>query len=327
MSRLGVIGVLLALTAALPGCADREQIPPSSSTPTPTTSSTESSTQEASAPPAPDELRVAISDDQPGLGEKKDGTYTGLDADVARFVAAELGVEQVTFIRSVPDQRDEILTTGQADLVIAAYSMTEERAERVRFAGPYLVTGQDLLVPEDSTIRSPKDLRGRIVCGATGASGTVRLVDRFSGLRIAQEPTVAACVQRLRDGDVDAVTSDATILAGYLSGDKDERDLKLTGKQFSTERYGIGMRPEDEQLCERVTDALETMVRSGAWRTAVRTNLPPPQLIGTRTYVSPKVEPCLHVPPEPTEQTGPEPASSTKGDSSSAPPTRSSSTG
>ena len=304
MRRVGVAAALVALLAALPGCADRERIPPSTTTST-TTTTMGPTTSEASAPPAPDELRVAISDDQPGLGLKREGTYTGLDADVARFVAGQLGVEQVTFVRSVPDQRDELLATRQADLVVASYSMTEERARTVRFAGPYLVTGQDLLVREGSKIGSPKNLRGKTVCGATGSAGTALLVEKFVGLRIVTEPTVAACVERLREGEVAAVTSDAAILAGYLMDDEGERDLKLTGTQFSTERYGIAMRPEDEQLCERVTAALETMMRSGAWRRAVRSNLPEAQLIGTRTYVTPQVEPCLHTPEQDETETSP----------------------
>src|SRR5690606_9942867 len=94
-------------------------------------------------------LTIGIKIDQPGLGLRKpDGTYAGFDVDVARYIAKELGVPEsgITFKEAQSANREPFIQQGQVDMVIATYSITDERKEKVSFAGPYLVTGQDILI-------------------------------------------------------------------------------------------------------------------------------------------------------------------------------------
>ena len=267
-------------------CSQAVDVPPSTSTPTPGTT-----TSSDGLPPAPDRLRVAISFDQPGLGVKDGDDYSGLDVDVSRYVAQQMGTERITFVQAIPDQRETLLATGQVDMVVSSYSMTPQRAEQVRFAGPYLVTDQELLLPRRSSIRSPQELRGFTVCGAAGSSATQRLVRDYTGLHIVEEKSVDACVDRLREGGVKAVTSDTTILAGYLEEDYGS-DLRLSGRPFGRESYGIGLAKDDRALCYRVSEGLRTMISSGEWRRAVARNLPSAKVIGRQTYRPPQVRSC-----------------------------------
>lgn len=286
------VAAALATAALLlvSACSQAVDVPPSTSTPTPG-----STTSSSTLPPAPDRLRVAISFDQPGLGVREGDEYSGLDVDVARYVAQQMGVAQITFVQAIPDQRETLLATDQADLVISSYSMTPQRAEQVLFAGPYLVTDQELLLDRRSRIRSPEGLRGFTVCGASGSSATQRLVRDYTGLHIVEEKSVDACVERLRQGEVKAVTSDTTILASYLDEDGG-RDLRLSGRPFGRESYGIGLTKDDDAMCYRVSEALRTMISSGEWRRAVARNLPSAKVIGRQTYQAPKVRSC----PSPT---------------------------
>ncbi|OAB88074.1 hypothetical protein AWH69_08765 [Janibacter melonis] len=281
------VAAALATSALLmvSACSQSVDVPPSTSTSTPGATSSSSA-----LPPAPDRLRVAISFDQPGLGVKDGDEYSGLDVDIARYVAQQMGVEQITFVQAISDQRETLLATGQADLVISSYSMTPQRAEQVAFAGPYLVTDQELLLPRRSAIRSPQGLRGFTVCGATGSSATQRLVRDYTGLHIVEEKSVDDCVERLRDHEVKAVTSDTTVLAGYLGQGED--DLRLSGRPFGRESYGIGLPKDDSVMCYRVSEALRTMISSGEWRRAVARNLPSAKVIGRQTYRPPQVRSC-----------------------------------
>lgn len=299
MVRGGARRAVLALILAplLAACSRGVAVPPSTSTSTPPESSSTAAQTTTPAPASPELLRVAVPFDQPGLGMREDDEYSGIDVAVARYVAQQLGAQRLELLQAIPDQRETLLATGQADLVIATYSMTPERSEQVLFAGPYLVTGQDLLVPRGSKVRSVEHLRGQSVCGAAGSASVKRLVDDHPGLHIVERPTVGECVELLREREVGAVTSDTTILAGYLEADKDERStLRLAGVDIGRESYGVGMSPDDEELCYRVSEALRTMVSSGEWRKAVRANLPGPEVIGTQSYADPEVTSCTAPP-------------------------------
>ena len=109
-------------------------------------------------------IRIGIKVDQPGLGYQDGNTYTGFDVEVARYVAGKLGYseEQIEFVESPAANRENMLNTGQVDMIFATYSISESRKKTVDFAGPYYTAGQDLLVRADNTdIKSPDDLNGK----------------------------------------------------------------------------------------------------------------------------------------------------------------------
>ena len=94
-------------------------------------------------------LTIGIRYDQPGLSQRRlDGRYVGFDVDVAKYVANELGVKEsgITFKEARGAAREALLQNGEADLIVASYSITDARKEKVAFAGPYFETGQGMLV-------------------------------------------------------------------------------------------------------------------------------------------------------------------------------------
>src|SRR5699024_1630185 len=106
-----------------------------------------------------DELRIGIKFDQPGLGLREGSEYTGFDVEIAKAVAAQLGVDEgnITWVEAPSAQRETLLETDQVDLIFATYSITDARKERVSFAGPYFIAGQGLLVRADETEITGKD--------------------------------------------------------------------------------------------------------------------------------------------------------------------------
>src|SRR5687768_15821130 len=98
---------------------------------------------------ASDRMTIAVSYDQPGLSLRRlDGSYRGFDVDVAKYIAKEFGVDEqnITWKEAQPGTRETLLTSGEADIVVSSYSITDKRKEIVDFVGPYFVAGQDLLV-------------------------------------------------------------------------------------------------------------------------------------------------------------------------------------
>jgi glutamate transport system substrate-binding protein len=216
--------------------------------------------------------------DQPGLGQKNpDGSMSGFDVDVARYVAKELGYpeDKIEWKESPSAQRETLISNDQVEFVVATYSITDARKQKVDFAGPYLLTGQSLLVKSDNTdITGAESLQNnKKLCSVSGSTPAQRIKDKYPGVQLQQYDTYSACVEALRNGAIDAVTTDEVILAGYAA--KSPGEFKIVGKPFSEERYGIGLKKDDSELRTKINDALAKMEADGAWKAAFEKNLGP----------------------------------------------------
>jgi glutamate transport system substrate-binding protein len=225
----------------------------------------------------PDGITIGIKFDQPGLGLKEGANYTGFDVEVAKYVAKELGYDaaKVTFKEAPSAQRETLLTNGQVKLVVGTYSITDERKQKVSFAGPYFIAGQSILVrSEETAITDVKSLNGKKLCSVTGSTSAVRVKEVLAKKAQLQEyDTYSKCVTALAGGAVDAVTTDDTILAGFASQAAYQGKVKIVGGVFSEERYGVGLKKGDTELCGKVNAALKKMVDDGTWKTAVEASL------------------------------------------------------
>ncbi|WP_327150510.1 glutamate ABC transporter substrate-binding protein [Nocardia sp. NBC_01329] len=216
------------------------------------------------------ELTIGIKFDQPGLGLRNtDGTYSGFDIEVAKYVAAELGVQpdSITFKEAPSAQRETLIENGQVDFVVGTYSITDARKEKVDFAGPYYVAGQSLLVRADNNeITGPESLKGKTVCSVTGATPAQNIKEKYPDTQLQTYDTYSLCLEGLNSGAVAAVTTDDIILAGYAS--QSPGKYKVVGDKFTTENYGIGLKKGDQDTRNKINDAIEEMISSGAWDTA-----------------------------------------------------------
>ena len=221
-------------------------------------------------------IRIGIKFDQPGLGFKDGDEYTGFDVDVAKYVANELGYgeDQIEFVQSPSAQRENLLETGQVDMIFATYSITDKRKEVVSFAGPYFVAGQDLLVAaDDDSIQGPEDLEGKNLCSVTGSTSAQRIKDEYAaGTNLLEQPGYAECVTALTAGTVDAVTTDDIILAGLAAVPANEGKVKDVGNPFSEENYGVGL-PKGSDKCEAVNTAISKMIDDGTWEQLLADNV------------------------------------------------------
>ena len=225
-----------------------------------------------------DKIVIGTKFDQPGLGLKNpDGTMSGFDVDVAKYVAKQLGYneDQIEWKESPSSQRETLIQNDQVKYIVATYSITDKRKEKVDFAGPYLLTGQSLLVKADnSAITGPESLQdNKKLCSVTGSTPAQRIKDKYPGVQLQQYDTYSACVEALKNGAIDAVTTDEVILAGYAA--QSPGVFKIVGKPFSEERYGIGLKKDDAELRTKINDALESMEKDGAWKAAFDKNLGP----------------------------------------------------
>lgn len=214
---------------------------------------------------------IGVKDDQPGLGFKDatTGQYSGFDVEIARLVAAKLGLgaDKIDY-KTVPSAaREDAISRGDVDYYVGTYTINDKRKQRVSFAGPYFVAGQGLLVRKDDSAITGKDtLKGKKVCSATGSTPIQRVRDQ--GLtepgNIVEFQTYSQCVDQLISNQVDAVTTDDAILKGYAAQQPDK--LKLVGDAFSTEPYGIGLNKDDAALRNKINDVLQAAMDDGTWQ-------------------------------------------------------------
>ena len=227
-----------------------------------------------SATDAGSHLRIGISFDEPGLAVRNsDGTFSGFDVQTALYVAGKLGVsrENITFVEATTSTRELLLTTNQVDLIVNTYSITDERKQKVDFAGPYFVAHQDLLIRRnDEALTSVNFLGDRQLCTTPGSTSAQLVQEKYNaGVRLTEYPTYTDCVAALMSGSVDAVTTDDVILAGYASEPKYKGALRVVGRALSTEQYGIGIRKGDTDRKTKVNAALKDYISDGSWKTAL----------------------------------------------------------
>lgn len=225
-----------------------------------------------------DKLTVGIKFDQPGLGLKEGDKYTGFDVDVATYVAKQLGydADKIEWKQSPSPQREQLLQSGQVDMIVATYSITDERKAKVDFAGPYFIAGQDLLVrSDDSSITGVDSLKTKKLCSVKGSTSASNVKEDVPGVQLQEYDTYSKCAEALANGAVDALTTDNTILAGYAAQPAYKGKLKVVGNTFSKEVYGIGIKKGDKDRCTKINDALTKMIKDGDWQKAVDANFGP----------------------------------------------------
>ncbi len=220
--------------------------------------------------------------DQPGLGERTpDKDFVGLDTDVSRYVvnyiADKNGWDEpdITWRETPSAQRETLINNGEVNMIAATYSINAGRYKAVDFGGPYLVTHQALLVRGDAGISSLQDIAdGTRLCSVSGSTPAQKVKEALPKVQLQEFDTYAACAEGVKQGVVDALTTDATILAGFAERYKERYgdDFKVVelknedGSYWTDENYGIGLPKGDGADRDAVNEALTEMWESGEFR-------------------------------------------------------------
>ncbi|MFJ6939584.1 glutamate ABC transporter substrate-binding protein [Streptomyces sp. NPDC101132] len=221
-------------------------------------------------------ISIGIKFDQPGLGLREDGAFSGFDVDVAKYVAKELGYDedQIEFKQVYSSDRELLLQYKEVKFVVASYSISEKRKAKVDFAGPYFLAHQDLMIRSDETeIKKAQDLNSKRLCSVTGSTSAQNVKDKLAKKAdLLELGGYSECVVALQDDVLDAMTTDNAILAGYAAQKSNQGKFKLAGLNLSDEYYGIGVRKGETELQTQINAALRKMVKDGSWSRFVKAN-------------------------------------------------------
>ncbi|HSK26682.1 MAG TPA: glutamate ABC transporter substrate-binding protein [Jiangellales bacterium] len=215
-------------------------------------------------------ITVGTKFDQPLFGLRgPSGDPEGFDVEIAKIIAAELGIEPdgIEWTETVSANREPFIEDGRVDIVVATYTINDTRKEVVSFAGPYYVAGQSILTLADNEdIQGPDDLAGKRVCSVEGSTPAENIRTNYPDAELVLTDAYSNCLEPLRNGQVDAVTTDNVILSGFVDQNPDEFELR--GEQFTEEPYGIGLDRCDTEFRNFVNDTLEAAFEDGRWEEA-----------------------------------------------------------
>ncbi|MBP2651215.1 MAG: peb1A [Firmicutes bacterium] len=211
-------------------------------------------------------LKVGVKVDVPKFGFKDPQTnkIDGLEIDIARAVAQKIfGDPSKIEVQGVTAKtRGPLLDNGEIDLVIATFTITEERKQSYNFSEPYFVDGVRMMVKKNAGIQSIKDLNGKKIGVAQSATTRKVIQDETDKAGVKVEflefGTYPEIKTALDAGRVNVFSVDGAILAGYL----DDSTVILDDK-FATQQYGIASKKSNTALAKLVDETIAEMKKSG----------------------------------------------------------------
>jgi glutamate transport system substrate-binding protein len=301
------VAVAVVTALALAGCADSGTAPPP---PVPGQADTSGYDQIIAGSPVADAAAIPAGSwadkvkqrgklirggtDQGALFSLKDpatGKVTGFDAGLAamlaHYITGKATDDAVELVITTVDTRETLIQNGDVDAVFATYTITEPRAQKVAFAGPYYESGTSVAVRADDTaITGVGDLNGKNVVTQANSTAVLALqqfAPQANTILLQDDPQ---CLAALQQGRADAYVIDESILVSAASRNP---AIKVVGQPFTKEPYGIGLPLDDPAAKQFVNDWLQKIYADGSWAklwqatvgTVVKSEPPAPPTIGS----------------------------------------------
>jgi polar amino acid transport system substrate-binding protein len=199
-----------------------------------------------------------------GYRDPATGNLVGFEIDLAYEIAAAIFGDRtkVQFRAVTTAEREEAVRKGTVDIVIRSMTMNCDRWQRVAFSTEYFSAGQAVLVAKGATIKGRKDLAGKKVCAAAGSTSIRNIAAEIPNARPVSGADALDCLVMLQQHQVDAVSTDDAILAGFAAQDP---STVVLPDRFTKEPYGMAMKKESTDLVRFVNGVLERLRANGTW--------------------------------------------------------------
>ena len=199
-----------------------------------------------------------------------DGSFEGIDVEVAEAIADKLGLElQIDDMDF--DAALLAAQNGKSDMVMAGVTVTEERQTVMDFSNTYATGIQVVIVPEDSDITSIDDMTGKMIGVQRGTTGDLYCSASVEDGGFGEENVTPydnglTAVQALQNGQVDCVVIDNAPAQEFV---KANPGLKILDTEYANEDYAIGVAKGNTQLLDAINGALEELEADGTLQSIV----------------------------------------------------------
>lgn len=191
----------------------------------------------------------------------------GFDVDLAKAIGEKLQVE-IIFQPIDWSMKESELNAGNIDCIWNGYSITEKRQEMVDFTTPYLKNRQVIITLADTDINSKNDLKSKVISVQKESSALEAVTNESSIKDTLKElitfDTNIDCFMDLEAKRSDAIVCDE-VLARYVIKQRGAEKYKILEEDFGEEEYGIGLRKDDDELLEKINNALEECMNDGTY--------------------------------------------------------------
>lgn len=188
-----------------------------------------------------------------------DGNIVGIDAEIAAAIAEKLGMEL-----EIKDMEFDSLITacagGSVDVVLAGMTVTDERKESVNFSDSYATGIQVIIVKDGSEIAAYEDLEGKMIGVQSGTTGDIYCTDEFGQDNVKQFANGALAVEALKNDQVDCVIIDNEPAKAFVAANE---GLKILESEYAVEDYAIAIAKENDELLEKINDAMAELKADG----------------------------------------------------------------
>jgi arginine/lysine/histidine transporter system substrate-binding protein len=209
-------------------------------------------------------LRVGLDPTFPPF-ETADGVpLQGLDVDLAKAIAADLGLT-VEFVYFGYDGLYDALATERVDVLISALVIMVERTRDFAYSDPYFNAGEILIVPAGSPVAGMTDLANRRLAVELGAQGHVEATiwqRRLTNLTILPYNSPDEALTAVAENEADATLIDAVSGRLFLR-EQPQHQLTYLPEPITVEPYALVVRREDERLLDELNDSLDRLRQSG----------------------------------------------------------------
>jgi len=192
------------------------------------------------------------------------GKVEGFDVDMGRQIAqAIFGDPNKIQIKVIGyDKRVSSAKDGSVDIVADTMTANCARWKDVNFSSIYYEAGQKVLVSSDSKAKGMADLGGKKVCAASGSTSYDNIAKAASKPVAVAKPAFGDCLVAFQQNEVDAISTDDTILAGMAAQDP---YAKVVGPRFTDEPYGMATSKKTPDFTRFVNAVLEKNKQNGTW--------------------------------------------------------------
>ena len=188
----------------------------------------------------------------------ENNTIVGIDADIARAIADQMGMEleiqDMAFDSLIP-----AIQSGKADFAAAGMTVNEERLRNVDFTETYAEAAQVIIVKEGSEIAAPADLTGKKIGVQTGTTGDI-YADDVENAEVQRFNKGMEAVMALTQDKLDAVIIDREPAKVFV---KENEGLKILDEAFTEEEYAIAIKKGNTELLEKMNAAIKELKESG----------------------------------------------------------------
>ena len=197
-----------------------------------------------------------------------DGKMEGFDIDVMDAMA-KAGGFTVEYKHQPWEGLFKTLDNGDADAIISAVTITDERKQQMSFTDPYYTITQIILVPQGKSVASVEDLKNMdkvgVITGQTGDLAVQKILGATNS-KIVRYETFALGAKELENGSIDSLVSDSAVVANYVKNNSDKGFTMVKVPDFTEEHYGIAVTKGNEELVKTFNAALKKIQDNGEYQ-------------------------------------------------------------